>query len=765
MRISARASRVIASLLTIVLLLATVTFTAGWYQPSYDTPAGEKTSNFLPSDTTAYFSFNLQPGYTQSTQFDYFLSFFKEAILARIHDVNSMAADYINESIWTSKVGPELALATYNVSGNPGIVFFVQVPSGQTSEDIQDLVIFAMETVLGAPTSESYPGGGVTQIDRTVGGAAKIEYYTNAMVSGSGDRYVLGEIGNISLADFQTLNASVTAGTWTGGGVSLSSNTDFQDVQNNLPPARMGLGFVNGSDLQNDAIGLSGAVDPYLTALEGLIPGFSMITGGLSILSSPSFDLIEPYIPSYAGMSISGTSSGLQADFYSPSTSFPITPGVSNLLSTAGLVIGNARLYYTDVNLNAWWQTLQPVFASHPSELHALADALSDAGLDSYIGFNISLLADLALDPALDANVFNWSTGEFAAAQVPYLGGTGYLLVLNVSDYGQAVASPYKIGNLITALGNIGISAEPPLFTPGNNFVIVGWPWGIIADMLNQSRLSSNPNYSAMRDSYLLSPMRGMFYFDAPLPLIDVGAAYYINSFHGRLVFRVPSPAAAGPGGGGGGGGRATHAANWEICVLGQCDTGDVNSLGTALDNFWVASPDGEVIVYIAEHTKLKDTDDKRLDGIKIDLADSIPDPPPGYKVLAAYDFTPDGATFDPSIRVTMKFNPDEVSAGQTVVAAYYDEAAGEWQFIEGIIVADGQAVFNIEHFTLSGILTTAAPAPTPAPTVTPTPAPSAGLGAGAWAGIGIAIVIILVLVIWFGMGKIFGWRPGGKKR
>jgi hypothetical protein len=754
MIVDSRLSRVIASLLTIVLLLATVTFTAGWYQPSPVTATGEKTSNFLPSDTTAYFSFNLQPGYTQSTQLTYFLSFFKEAILARIHDVNSMAADFINDWNWADKVGPELALATYNVSGNPGIVFFVQVPSGRTSEDIQDLVIFAMETVLGGAPSESHPGGGITQIDRTVGGAAKTEYYTNATVSGSGDRYVLGTIGNLNLSDFQTLNASVTAGAWAT--ISLSSNADFIDVQTNLPLARMGIGFMNGSDLQNDAIGLSGAVAPYLTALEGLIPGFSMITGSLSILSSPSFDLIEPYIPSYAGMSISGTSSVLQADFYGPSTSFPITPGISNLLSTAGLVTENAQLYYTDVNLNAWWQTLRPKFEANSSELHALADALSDAGLDGYVGFDISLLADLALDPALDANVFNWSTGEFAAARLPYLGGTGYLLVLNVSDYAQAVA---KIGNLSTALGNIGISGVHWQFMAGNTSLIVGWPAGIIADMLSNPRLSSNANYSAMRASYLLSPVRGMFYFDAPLPLIDVGAAYYINSFHGRLVFRVPSPAAAGPGGGGGGGGRATHAANWEICVLGQCDSGEVNSLGTALDTFWVTSPDGEVIVRIAKHTKLKDADGKRLGGIMIDLADSIPDPPPGYKVLAAYDFTPDGATFDPGIRVTMKFNPDEVSAGQTVVAAYYDEAAGEWQFIEGTIIADGQAVFNIEHFTLSGIMTTAAPAPTPAPTVTPTPAPSGGLGVGAWAGIGIAIWIILVITFWLAKGKISGRR------
>ena len=324
MRISARVPRVIASLLTIVLLLATVTFTAGWYQPAADPPAiSEKTSNFLPSDTTAYFSFNLLPGYTQSTRLTYFLSFFKDAILTKIGGVSSWGAGYVNTTPWSSIVGPELALATYNVSGDPGIVFFVQVSSGQTSAAIQELVILAMNTVLGGASSPSYPGGGVTQIDRTVGGAIKTEYYTNTTVGVSPDRYVLGTIGNVSLSDFQTLNASVTSGAWTGGGGSLSSNLDFIDVRAKLPPARMGLGFMNGSDLQDNAIGLSGAVDPYITALEGLIPGFSMVDAGLSILSSSSFALIEPYIPPYAGMSVSGINNGLQADFYSPDGSFP----------------------------------------------------------------------------------------------------------------------------------------------------------------------------------------------------------------------------------------------------------------------------------------------------------------------------------------------------------------------------------------------------------------------------------------------------------
>jgi hypothetical protein len=747
-------SRVLASLLTIVLLLATLTFTAGWYEPSPVMAVGEKTSDFLPSDTTGYFSFNLLPGIVQSTQFNYFLSFFKDDILEIIDGFSGFAADYIDENNIAEIVGPELALATYDISGNPGIVFFVQVPSEQTSEDVLDLVLYIMDSVLDGSPSESYPGGGVTQVNRSVGGENKIEYYSSATDGGSGDGYVLGALGNITLADFQTLNTSVTNGAWAGS--SLSSNVDFQYVQSNLPADRMGLGYLNASDLQNDIIDIAGPLEPYLIEMEGVYPPLAMLEEACAIVSSPSFDLIESYIPSYAGVSISSIDSGLQIDYYSPDDSFPIGSGISNLLSTAGFVTSDAQLYFSDVNLNSWWQTLRPMFEGNSSELHTLADALSDAGLDDYIGFDSSILADLALDPNLDANVFGWSTGEFAGAQLPYAGGIGYLLVFSVSDYAQAVD---KIGNLSTALGNIGVTGVHYQFTDGNTSLILGWPAGIIADMLSKPRLSDNANFTSMR-SLLLSSSRGLIYKDAGIPLLDIGASYYIGSAEGRIVFRVPAPGGGvgGVGGGHGGGGGAASVRNWEISVLGNYDAGDVNPYGKALDEFWVASPDHQIIVYIGKSTVMKDADGKRLDGIEINLCDSMPDPPSGYKGLAAYCFEPDGATFDPAIRVTMKFNPDEVAPGQTIVAAYYDKAAGQWQFIEGIIIADGQAVFNIDHFSTYGLLTPAVSAtPAPASTATPAPTASGGLGAGAWAIIGIAILVILATIILFVLRV--GWK------
>ena len=218
-----------------------------------------------------------------------------------------------------------------------------------------------------------------------------------------------------------------------------------------------------------------------------------------------------------------------------------------------------------------------------------------------------------------------------------------------------------------------------------------------------------------------------------------------------------------GSGGGGGGGGGSSSMGNWEICVLGQCDKTEVNSLGKILDDFMASSAD--ITVSIDKYTKMKGADGKRLAEINIEEIDTLPAPLEGYMILKAFDFNPNGAKFDPGIRINMKFDPNELELGQTVAIAYYDESTGAWQIIEGIITEDGQAVFTVDHFSVFAVMATEAVS-TPAPTTTPTTTPSGGLGAGAWAGIAVGIFIALVVVVWLLLLKIFGRKPqpSGKK-
>ena len=211
--------------------------------------------------------------------------------------------------------------------------------------------------------------------------------------------------------------------------------------------------------------------------------------------------------------------------------------------------------------------------------------------------------------------------------------------------------------------------------------------------------------------------------------------------------------------GGGGGGSGAPSNRNWTVCAEENCDEGEVNFWGTSLDNFWAISDD--ITIYIPEYTEMKGPDGKRLTELTAEEVDAPPAPPEGYQVLAAFDFDPDGATFDPGITINIKFDPDDVAAGQTVVIAYYNETTGEWQFIEGTVTEDGQAVFVMEHCSIFGVLASVSAAPQPTPTAPPAVTPSeGGLGTGALVGIVIGVLVVLALIIYFVLGK----KRGGSK-
>lgn len=214
-----------------------------------------------------------------------------------------------------------------------------------------------------------------------------------------------------------------------------------------------------------------------------------------------------------------------------------------------------------------------------------------------------------------------------------------------------------------------------------------------------------------------------------------------------------------GYGAGGGGGGSAAPAnQNWGVCVDGNCARGAVNFWGTALEDIWAVF--GDVSVFIPEYTKLEGPDGGRLTGFNAQKISDPPAAPEGYEVLAAFNFDPDGATFDPAISINIKFDAEDVASGETPVIAYYNETTGEWEFIEGTI-EDGQAVFSMTHCSIYGVLSPAAPAPQPTPTVTPAPAPSdeGGLGTGALIGIIVGVLVVLALAAYLLLGKKYGWK------
>lgn len=741
-------------LVALTLLIALVATTVGWYQPSTKTTAGEQTARFLPENTNAYFSFNLQPGYIQSYQFTYFLSFFKDAFLASVNESNHLAYDFLNDRNFASIAGPELAMATFNYNGSDGLVFFIQIPAGVDAAELRDDVIALINASLEGYQSENTIDG-VIEINRLVDGVYKNEYYVNTGVNGGTDQYVIGAWGNISIYDFQTLNSSVLNGTWPSA--NLSANASFQDIQNHLPTqtshSRMGLGYMNKANLKINAANTASAIQPYLTALEEQIPYISTLNDILPYLIS-IYDTIDPYIPGYAGASISSVSNGLQIDSYSPDNILPISAGVNNSLSTAAFIPSNAYTYVSDTDLNAWWQELRPIIEDHAVGLASICDYL-----DGY-GFNFTKLLAAASNASLDEDVFNWTTGDFAWALVPY-NGTGNLMVFNVTD---PVEAAIHVIDLHDALEYAGFEDVEYQFTAGNATLLLGWPTGVISASQSGTKLQTVVSYRSMLTSYLSSPVRGLFYADLPAPLVDMGASYHMGSFTGRIVLRVPQPSVSGGGGGGGGGGQASIQVRfWD--ALGNPIKGSINSKGMLLQNISAKSKDGAVTLNISKGTTFLTCANKVFTEILINPGNASLPNASGYSIVKAYEFKPNCAVFNKSVTITMAYNTSALPAGfneSKLAVAFYNTNASKWDLISGTVNSTAHKItFSINHFTTFAILApdAATPTPTTPPTITPTPTPTTsggGLGAGAWAGIGIAIAVVLAIIIYLILLKIY---------
>jgi hypothetical protein len=195
--------------------------------------------------------------------------------------------------------------------------------------------------------------------------------------------------------------------------------------------------------------------------------------------------------------------------------------------------------------------------------------------------------------------------------------------------------------------------------------------------------------------------------------------------------------------------------------MFGHLEYCDTDSNGTIKEDFEGTSSDGAIAIHLAEGTEALDPDGSRLRNLHVELVEPLPDPPEGCFVLAAFDFEPDGATFNPPIELTIAYDPDSLpegmSEGNLVIAVFNDET-GEWEFLNCQVDTESHKVtVFISHLSVYGLLAAPAEA-TPNPTATatpppaePTPTPTGGLGTGALIGIiiGVLVVIGLAVGIW----------------
>ncbi|HEY90579.1 MAG TPA: PKD domain-containing protein [Dehalococcoidia bacterium] len=133
---------------------------------------------------------------------------------------------------------------------------------------------------------------------------------------------------------------------------------------------------------------------------------------------------------------------------------------------------------------------------------------------------------------------------------------------------------------------------------------------------------------------------------------------------------------------------------------------------GEILETIEATSEDGTLTITIPEGTKALDKDGDPLETLEAVVDESPPDPPEDAHIIGlAYNFGPDGATFDPPLTLTFTYDPDALPEGvseEDLVIAFYDEETGAWVEFEGVVDTENHTItVLVSHFTTFAVIGT----------------------------------------------------------
>ncbi|MBA7481168.1 hypothetical protein ES707_16638 [subsurface metagenome] len=134
----------------------------------------------------------------------------------------------------------------------------------------------------------------------------------------------------------------------------------------------------------------------------------------------------------------------------------------------------------------------------------------------------------------------------------------------------------------------------------------------------------------------------------------------------------------------------------------------ETDSDGKIQETIEATSEDGNLTITIPKDTVALDIEGEPLDTLEVAVDESPPDPPEDAHVIGlAYDFGPNGATFDPAITLEYTYDPDALPEGvDDLVLAYYDEATGEWVELDCVVDTENNTITaSVAHFTTFAII------------------------------------------------------------
>jgi len=152
-----------------------------------------------------------------------------------------------------------------------------------------------------------------------------------------------------------------------------------------------------------------------------------------------------------------------------------------------------------------------------------------------------------------------------------------------------------------------------------------------------------------------------------------------------------------------------------ETNLFGTTGSLPISDEGEIEETIEATSEDGKLTMTIPEGTIALDAEGEPLETLEAAVDETPPDPPEDAHVIGlAYDFGPDGATFDPPITLKYTYDPDDLPEGvaeEDLVLAYYDEEAGEWVELDCVVDTENNVITAyVPHFTTFAIIGTVKP-------------------------------------------------------
>ncbi len=153
-----------------------------------------------------------------------------------------------------------------------------------------------------------------------------------------------------------------------------------------------------------------------------------------------------------------------------------------------------------------------------------------------------------------------------------------------------------------------------------------------------------------------------------------------------NLAVTISAP----PSGDGAGAAPPAGPTTVEASLFGETVEFSIDNEGVIQETIEATSEDGNLTITIPKDTIALDKDGGSLYSLTTDVDVSPPPPPEDTHIIGlAYNFGPDGATFDPAITLTWTYDPDDLPqdvAEEDLGIAYYDEDADKWVEVDCVI-------------------------------------------------------------------------------